>query len=530
MKQLFKITCLSTMLIAFSCTDLEDDLEDSFTEDQQFSNNGVSLGGGGGGGALLAPFSRLRAGTAGNTGFFATNTVTGDDVAVTQKGGDWFDGGIWIQLHRHTYGSTHDRINELWNDGYAGIGECNTSLAGSLNANQTAQIRALRAYFYWRLMDGFGRVKIITSPGQDAPQSSRQDVFNFIESELLDVLGIPAVTASLNLSGSDLNTDISNYRINQYAALGILAKLYLNAEVYTGTPRWEEAQWAAEYILDNSPYQLCADGCSVPNQAKRPSVASDPETLEGYAAVFAPNNENNPEIIWAAEYDETGAGGMNFNVMTLHGPSQLTWGLDVQPWNGFVVLEEFYNSFEDDDLRKEANFLQGPQTDFNGDPLLDYAADDGELIIDYKPNINELEPNAWRDGGVRMKKFSFALFQRQDMNNDYPIVRLGDVHLIRAEAMARAQGDWSMALSDVNALRDRAGLGALSSLDEDGFLAERGKEMFQESSRRIDLIRFGKYEDTWWEKTDSDPAKRIFPIPQAQIDASNGTLTQNPGY
>ena len=183
MKQLFKITCLSTMLIAFSCTDLEDELEDSFVEDQQFSNDGVSVGGGdGGGGALLAPFARLRAGTAGNTGFFATNTVTGDDVAVTQKGGDWFDGGIWIQLHRHTYGSTHDRVNELWNDAYAGIGECNTSLAGSLNANQTAQVRALRAYFYWRLMDGFGRVKIITSPGADAPQASRQEVFDFIES------------------------------------------------------------------------------------------------------------------------------------------------------------------------------------------------------------------------------------------------------------------------------------------------------------------------------------------------------------
>lgn len=116
------------------------------------------------------------------------------------------------------------------------------------------------------------------------------------------------------------------------------------------------------------------------------------------------------------------------------------------------------------------------------------------------------------------------------MNNDYPIVRLGDVHLMRGEALARAEGDWDLALPDVNALRDRAGLGPLTSLDADSFLAERGKEMFQESSRRIDLIRFGKYEDTWWEKTDADPAKRLFPIPQAQIDAANGTLTQNPGY
>lgn len=530
MKKFIKITLLSTMLIAFSCTDLEDTLEDSIVE--EFANDGISVGGGGGGGGvLLAPFSRLRAGSAGNTGFFATNTVTGDDIAVTQKGGDWFDGGIWIQLHRHTYGSTHDRINELWNDAYAGIGECNTTLdGGALNANETAQVKTLRAYFYWRLLDGFGRVKLITSSGADAPQSERDAVFNFVESELLAALGIPAVTASMDLSSSALNTNIANYRINQYAALGLLSKLYLNAEVYTGTARWQEAEWAATHILDNSPYQLCADGCSVPNLAKRPDVASDPENLEGYAAVFAPNNENNPEIIWSIEYDQTGGGGMNFYVMTLHGPSQLTYGLDAQPWNGFVVLEEFYNSFESDDLRREANFLVGPQTDFVGNPLLDYAADDDNLIIDYTPAVNELEPNALRQGGARMKKFSFELFGRQDMNNDYPIIRLGDIHLMRAEAAARAAGDWSLALPDVNALRDRAGLGTLATLDADGFLAERGKEMFQESSRRIDLIRFGKYGDTWWEKTNNEAYRTIFPIPQAQIDAAGGTLTQNTGY
>jgi hypothetical protein len=116
------------------------------------------------------------------------------------------------------------------------------------------------------------------------------------------------------------------------------------------------------------------------------------------------------------------------------------------------------------------------------------------------------------------------------MNNDYPIVRLGDVHLMRGEALARAAGDWNLALPDVNALRDRAGLGPLVTINADGFLAERGKEMFQESSRRTDLIRFGKYGDTWWEKTNSDAYRTLFPIPQAQIDASGGSLTQNPGY
>ncbi len=518
------------MLIAFACTDLEDTLEDSLTE--EFSNDGVSVGtgGGGGGGVLLAPFSRLRAGSATNGGYFPLQSLTSDEMSVTQKGGDWFDGGIWINLHRHTWDSSLNRINDAWSDAYAGIGECNSSLGGSLDANQTAQVKALRAYFYWRLLDLYGRVKLITAVGVDAPQSNRIEVFNFVESELLGALGIASVTAAMDLSGSALNTNISNYRINQYAALGILAKLYLNAEVYTGTPRFDEADWAATYILDNSPYQLCSTGCTTPNLAKRPEVDSDPDILEGYAAVFAPLNENNPEIIWSIEYDETSAGGMNFAQMTLHGPSQLTWGLDSQPWNGFAVLEEFYNSYEDGDLRKKANFLVGPQTDFSGSALLDFAADDDDLVINYTPFNNELEPNGLREGGARMYKFSFKLFQRGDMDNDYPIVRLGDVHLLRAEARARSAGDWSLALPDVNALRMRAGVSVLASIDANEFYDERGREMFQESSRRTDMIRFSTYHDSWWEKTNSDTFRDVFPIPQAQLDIAGSGLTQNPGY
>lgn len=528
MKRIIKITLLSTMLIAFSCTDLEDELEDSLVT--EFSNDGISAGGGGGGGALLAPFSRLRAGSATNGGYFPLQSLSSDEMMVGQKGGDWFDGGIWINLHRHTWDSSLNRIDNAWTDAYAGIGECNTTLAGSLSANETAQVRALRAYFYWRLLDLYGRVKIITSAGADAPQSERDAVFAFVESELLASLGISAVTASMDLSGSPLGTEISNYRINQYAALAMLSKLYLNAEVYVGTPRYDEAGWAATYILDNSPYQLCSTGCTTPNLAKRPDVASDPETLEGYAAVFAPLNENNPEIIWSIEYDETSGTGMNFAQMTLHGPSQLTWGLDAQPWNGFAVLEEFYNSYEDGDLRKEANFLVGPQTDFTGNPLLDFAADDPDLVVNYTPSTNELEPNSLREGGVRMYKFSFKLFQRGDMDNDYPIVRLGDVHLLRAEAISRAAGDWSLALPDVNALRARAGVAPLGSIDADEFFDERGREMFQESSRRTDMIRFGKFQDSWQFKTNNESFRNLYPIPQAQIDASGGTLTQNPGY
>jgi hypothetical protein len=334
----------------------------------------------------------------------------------------------------------------------------------------------------------------------------------------------------MDLSGSNLGVDVNPYRINQYAALGVLAKVYLNAEVYTGVPRYAEAAQAASYVIDNSSYVLCGAGCSVPNPGKRPAVASDPDNLEGYAAVFAPNNNNNPEIIWSIAYDGVTAGGMNFSEMSLHYSSQFTWNLADQPWNGYSALEDFYNLYDASDARKTANFIVGPQYDYNGSAILDYAATDGQLELDYTTDINELEPNASRKGGARLGKFSFRLFGRADMDNDMPIVRLGELYLIRAEGLARAAGDWSLAGPDVNTIRARAGLGALGTLTADSFFDERGREMFMEATRRQDLIRFGKFSDPWWEKTNSDPYRTLFPIPQPQIDASNGTLTQNPGY
>ena len=100
---------------------------------------------------------------------------------------------------------------------------------------------------------------------------------------------------------------------------------------------------------------------------------------------------------------------------------------------------------------------------------------------------------------------------------------------MHAEATARAAGNWALALPEVNAIRARANVSALSSLTAEQFLAERGREMFQEASRRTDLIRFGKWSDSWWEKTNSDAYRTVFPIPSEQLTA-NSSLSQNTGY
>ena len=539
MKNIYKTIFMCTVLFTMgSCTDLDEVLVGEVTE--AFSETEPTFGTFNGGGpgpsdAMSSAFAELRnSGSANHGGYWSVQSVSSDEMAVTQKGGDWYDGGIWIDVHRHTAGATNGPITGAWNQQYNAIGACNSLLAGgSLDANQTAQVRVLRAFFYYRLLDLYGRVKIVTQPQQDAPQATRAQVFAFVEGELKAALGISAVTASMDLSGSDLGATSSVYRVNQFGAMGLLAKLYLNAEVYTGTPRYQEAAWAAGYVIDNGGYILCGSpqgDCAVPNPGKRPAVETDPENLTGYAAVFAPNNYNNPEMIWSIAYDHVNGSGMNYVQMTLHYSSQFTWNTRDQPWNGYSALEDFYNSYDNADERKTANFIVGPQLDYEGSAILDYASTTGQLEIDYSVEINELEPNANRIGGARLGKFSFRQGEIPEQDNDYPIIRLGEMYLIRAEGTARAAGDWSLAGPDMNTIRSRAGLSAASGITAESFLAERGREMFMEVTRRQDLIRFGKFTDAWWEKSASPSFRNVFPIPQEAIDASGGTLTQNPGY
>ena len=537
----FITTILSLSIITFviSCTDLDEDLRGVITSDISVEGIATDDGGSGGGDALGGAFAGLRnTGTAGHTNWYSAQELTSDEMVVTTKGGDWYDGGWLIDFHQHNYKNTNPSVNNNWNSHYGAVATTNELLgAGTLDANGTAQIKALRAYYFWRLMDMYGNIKLPTVAGTDVKQSTRLEAFNFIESELLAALGVSAVTASMDLSGSVLGTDKNPYRLNRYGVLGILAKLYLNAEVYTGTPRYQEAHDAADYIINNGGYTLCGVGCKVKNLGKRPSVAEDPDELEGFAAVFAPNNAGNPEHIWTVNYEAGVNGGFNLAMMALHYSSQITWNFDSQPWNGYSTLEAFYNSFDENDARKKASFIAGPQLDYFGNTLLDYATDDGDPELDYTPAINEIFPDGIRQAGARPGKFSYKQFGRSDMDNDFTLLRLGQIYLIRAEAAARVGGSWdgAAALTDTNIIRARANATAYTAaeLTETEFLAERGREMFSEAVRRTDLIRFGAYGNAWWEKSTSTANKTIFPIPFDAIQAANAgsfQLTQNPGY
>ncbi|MEO0471323.1 MAG: RagB/SusD family nutrient uptake outer membrane protein, partial [Bacteroidota bacterium] len=444
--------------------------------------------------------------------------VTTDAMIVPQRGQDWFDGGHWIRLHRHEYQPDDPIINGAWNFLFGGVNTTNRLIFQfeELNAPGSeafiAELRVLRAMFYMGLLDSYGNVPLVDRfdvPADFAPNNAtREEIYNFIENEL---------TATVDLLTEDVS-GATYARINKWTAHAILAKLYLNAEVYTGTPQWQKAADNAAAIVNSGNYRL----------------------ESSFFTNFQTENSGSGENIFVIPYDQVFATGHNLVMRTLHYSSQNTFNLTAQPWNGYCSLQEFYNSFEENDVRR-GSFIVGPQLDAAGQPLGDDGFEQADpndptkpfdadgVQVNFTPEINEHFPNALRQAGARIGKYEFATGATQDLSNDVPIFRYADILLIQAEAMWRMNAGSAEALALVNEIRVRAGVDPFADLTAETLLAERGREMFAEAWRRQDLIRFGVYGDEWEFKPASDETKEIFPIPRAQIDA-NPNLTQNPGY
>jgi hypothetical protein len=419
-------------------------------------------------------------------------------------------------------------------------------------AAYTGELVTMRSFFYWQLVDLYGNVpydndfaNALAAP----PQVARATVFSNIITDL--EASVPLLTQ--NVGGTSYG------RMNYWAGKFLLAKLYLNAKVYSGTEQWQKVIDECDEIINSGKFSL--------------------ET--NYFANFNVNNSGSKEFIFAIPYDQIFFTGFNLSMSTLHYGNQDTYHLTSQPWNGYCTLEKFYNSYDATDLRKgdvgtlagpavkRGNFIAGFQYKLDGTPVKDDGADGadpdgkplnlgniGDLINGQPaPQINELGPQAWRQAGVRIGKWEFQIGGTPDLSNDYSVFRYADVLLMKAEALWHKSGSATDAgaLALVNQVRSRAGLTGLTSLD--GKLSfdlagavvpggelfnERGREMFAEHSRRQDLIRFGLWDQVnkWvlphHNTTDVVDAKTgayltLYPIPKPKL-AANSNLVQNPGY
>lgn len=443
----------------------------------------------------------------GHGGMWSINEVSSDQMAIPHKGADWEDGGIWLRNHRHTWATGDGAYNGAWQYCFRIVAESNLLLQQYPDVEALgAELRILRALAYLWLIDNFGNVPIIieTDRGGNPAQNTRAEVFAFIEKSIKDnVELLPKTNVKTNL--------------NYWTAHMILAKLYLNAEVYlSATPgvldpskgKWAEAEAALNVIINSGQYSL------TPN----------------FFQNFSATNANSTENMFTLPYDANNAGGFNIHQSSLHYVNQATFNLQEQPWNGYTALEDFYNSFEEGDLRK-GSLREGIQRSSTGVALIDASAEptdpDGP-VVNFTPKINMLAPNALRQAGTRTNKFEIPLGAASSLNNDFPIFRYGDVILMKAEC-AWKLGRTAEALALANQLRTRSSAPPLTTINAAILLSERGKEFYAEGQRRSDLIRFGRFNDAWWEKPASQPFRALFPIPQNQLQA-NPNLKQNPGY
>jgi hypothetical protein len=257
---------------------------------------------------------------------------------------------------------------------------------------------------------------------------------------------------------------------------------------------------------------------------------------------FAPdNNIKSKENIFTL-YNQNGDRGGNVQGVTFQVSH---YNMNPGGWNGFATLSDFYNKFDPNDQRRgmyypypaglpnpghrvNVGFLAGQQYNLTTDePLKDRKGNP----LSFTPEVHLRETgNNLEVTGIRGLKYPYDYPHINDQNdNDWAIFRYGDVLLMKAEALLRT-GDAGSAKDIVNQVRAKRGAPALSALDENAMLDERGREMYWEGWRRQDLIRFGQYLRPWQEKaTTDDPKYLLFPIPNAQL-AVNPNLTQNPGY
>ena len=452
--------------------------------------------------AVMAVYANLRRYDWGE--YADVQEVSSDAMVAPTRGGDWDDGGTWRRLQEHTWTVTDNKFNIAWSYAYRGIASANSTLS-VLNETTVesdlipifkAETRFLRAFYYWELLDLFRNVPLVTDPTPDPNnppvQNTPLEVFDFIVAETIAAL-------------ADLEATPADYgRASKGAANALLATVYLNAEVYTGTAMWSESVAACDAVINSGLYDL----------------------MPTFDDVFALENEGaaNTENIFVVVHEPEAGFGFLRQMATLH-YSQLP----SSPWNGFAVLADYYNRFDAADARID-QLLVGQQYVLGGPAIGDSA-----FQRDGTPLVFTVEfplTGATESDGVRILKWPVdPNASGADAGNDFAIFRYSHILLAKAEAQFML-GNTAAALALVNMVRARNfdPDQPLTSVTRDDIFDERGYELLWEGFRRQDQIRTGHFLEAWSLKSASDGAHReIFPIPQVQLDA-NPNLRQNPGY
>lgn len=466
-------------------------------------------------------------------GVYDYNTLTTDEAIIPIRGGDWYDGGLWNAMYQHKWSANDISLYDTWKYLYKVIVLANKSLgiieekSALLTANQkqaySAEVRAIRAIFYYYLMDMYGRIPL----NDGSVQSERSEVFQFIFKELQSVLP--------ELPDEHSNREGSYYgRVTQPVVNFLLAKLALNAEIYM-YDNWTDGYANRPsgknifFLVDGqklNAWQTCIYYCD--------KLASEGYTLEhDYANNFSTINEYSDENIFTIPMDKN-IYAAQFHYLFrsyhyIHGGA-LGWGSENGTCATVSTMKANHYGEKDEDARCKVNFVTGI-VKVDGKELIQ---DDGKPL-EYQPfevKQNLTDSKYIKTAGARMAKYEVDRTSYMDgklQSNDIVLFRYADALLMKAEAKVRNGEDGS---AELNAVRSRVGMpNRTTTLDN--ILEERLLELVWEGWRRQDLIRFGKFTGAYDLREplegESSCYTTVFPIPQKCMDLNN-KLRQNKGY
>lgn len=536
---------ISAALLALglsACTKLDEKPYSEIISDNFYHNKEEVLS------AVLRPFTHAGAWAAptGQTGYWRLQELSADQLAWPQKGKHGYDGGNWIRLHNHTWIANEDNAWNPWRLMYWGMGFCNNTLKdlaamdftkiGMTNEDKAsflAETKVVRAWHYLKLMDLYGNIPIVTEVGAPASPATktRKEVFEFVEKELKENVELLKPLAA-DMVG----------RATKAGGYAMLVELYLNAQEWTGTPRWDDCITYCNKII-------AGDGGSLNGAVP----ALEPDIFRA----FANNNNTSPEDLFQLAYDlRAGNSRFGWQGDFWHYRQRQIYNADVDGNNSIVVIPTAYDAYKDNDLRKQNWMLIGPQ---KKDPALRTSVADslvlgteeynGKPLVFVKEIRRNSEGESDAGGMTQGEENSGARFAKYvpgtqaDPNywgNDFVLYRLTEIYFNKAEALMRKNNGIATqdAVDLINTCKKRAFKAedwaaeayTTTSLTMNELLAERGREFIFEGKRRSDLIRFGKFTTaTWWDHQPSADKYKLFPIPFKQTSI-NPNLAQNPGY
>ena len=502
-----------------------------------------------------------------HTNLFSLQEISTDEAILPYRGGtDWGDNGIYLSLHRHETASSDPNVNNTWNQIVQSISRCVTAIKAletnnySLAKTFQAEARGMRAYYNMLALDLFG----ITFQKEDPSATSiilrGEEAVNYIKSELVAVEQL-------------LDNTTGPGRLTKAAVWGLLSRLHLNAAV------WRD-RYAGTFTFKPEDMDKVIEYCDKIISSNQFLLAPE------YFSIFDNNNHNNKELIFAIDqrFDLNGHNRMAY--FSLSGDQfPLPTVPNANGTDGPAITPDFYQSWVSanspvdpatadprffkknlnipadscilgTDFKIDRGIMRGQQYGLIGGRNIPFTTCGtgrykiGKIYnvtrgrpttpVIFTEFIDYTVPGSDYSTGYRVEKYEFSSVTTDGRNrgeHDIMILRLADVYLMRAEAKLRKNNDAAGALADVNIVRAsrtaRTPPPPMLTMSLDLLFRERGFELYWEHQRRTDMIRFGKYEGTWTEKTNTDKNKRVFPIPQNAINgASNipGYLVQNPGY